>query len=852
MFLEIDHDPKENGLTTTLADAALICYDVTQLQSMIGVSDLIDLYHSHHQLPVLLLGLKSDLVSSRQVDFTLGKELAQQHSVPFYEMKTASTLDVQHILMKLIRQCIKSTTDTIRKKDIRQKDHQYFPIKPSGTTGFVYAPTTTQSTAQQSNPLHEISPSRKCPTDNFINYRRGSKDSCDSFGTGLTVDDIIDRLVSPEMNHGDDQMLPIFVIFFRKFMTPTELIQALVKRVKNDLCVSEQSILLQKRIILLLTTWITNYWSDFYHQHTRDQLNLLIEHLSTTTTGSSLKHTIDTLFTLSQQPSPDYDIDDCWGKKDSDTTRINHDKKKDSGFISSYYGTSTHTFCSLDPAANDSNTMSRGHNTEGGTTPSLTTTSSSPSQRSSIIPASNSINHGIHTFSSKSHATTLPVNPITLYRSASMTSPSYIYTKSAKPIFINQRSNSIRQPSLIPTYSTNSNTRSVINPAAKTSSLLTPTVTMNRPEFAGGTMLIDLWKSPQPNKPSYTNHAKHHHGSINNLCTKPNRRCFRYMDSTTNIFSTFLKPVSPDKWTTKTNMYFTSRDSTFINFNTNMLLSTSDQEMAEQLTWIEAELFGNIESREFVRMIWANTKQQRTRHNSMTSSSPGEQDDDQSIYHDTSRYMKKSGLLASISHFNFISAWVISMVVMQPKLGKRVALLEKWMTIAVALRDLNNYNTLMAILAGINNAALIRLKQTQERIKKKNIYKRFRSLEKLMSSDRSYTSYRTALKAPTTEPSLPYLGIHSQDLIALAEANKDIKKDGTIHWEKFRLMGECITSIIQFQQTKHQLAPNPMILSWIANYHILTEDEQYQQSTRAEPRLKTTYKNSLRGLWLRT
>jgi hypothetical protein len=42
----------------------------------------------------------------------------------------------------------------------------------------------------------------------------------------------------------------------------------------------------------------------------------------------------------------------------------------------------------------------------------------------------------------------------------------------------------------------------------------------------------------------------------------------------------------------------------------------------------------------------------------------------------------------------------------------------------------------MAILAGINNAALLRLKQTQERIKKKKIFKRFQSLEKLMSSDK--------------------------------------------------------------------------------------------------------------------
>jgi hypothetical protein len=46
----------------------------------------------------------------------------------------------------------------------------------------------------------------------------------------------------------------------------------------------------------------------------------------------------------------------------------------------------------------------------------------------------------------------------------------------------------------------------------------------------------------------------------------------------------------------------------------------------------------------------------------------------------------KSGLTASISHFNFVSAWVISMIVTQPNLTKRVALLEKFMAIAVVCR----------------------------------------------------------------------------------------------------------------------------------------------------------------------
>jgi hypothetical protein len=69
-------------------------------------------------------------------------------------------------------------------------------------------------------------------------------------------------------------------------------------------------------------------------------------------------------------------------------------------------------------------------------------------------------------------------------------------------------------------------------------------------------------------------------------------------------------------------------------------------------------------------------------------------------------------------------------------------------------------------------------------------------------------------------------GIHSQDLIALAEGNKDVRLDGTIHWDKFRLMGECIMAIIKLQQLKHDysITPDPMILVWIAQSQLLTDE----------------------------
>ncbi|GAA5812773.1 hypothetical protein MFLAVUS_006231 [Mucor flavus] len=237
----------------------------------------------------------------------------------------------------------------------------------------------------------------------------------------------------------------------------------------------------------------------------------------------------------------------------------------------------------------------------------------------------------------------------------------------------------------------------------------------------------------------------------------------------------------------------------------------SPAQFAEQFTCIEAELFRKIQPRDFLRHLWIQKKKQH--HN-------------------------KNPVLASIEHFNFISAWISSLVVNQPLLERRVILFEICLQIAVELKRLNNFNTLMAVLAGVNNAAVLRLKRTREltRVKNKALYEDFLALELLMSSERSFSNYRSTLKQ-TELPGIPYLGIHQQDLVSLGEANKDHKMDGKVHWDKFRLMGESILEMMRFQYpTYHLLESNPFLLYFIGHQTVSTEDELYEKSKEIEPR----------------
>lgn len=76
------------------------------------------------------------------------------------------------------------------------------------------------------------------------------------------------------------------------------------------------------------------------------------------------------------------------------------------------------------------------------------------------------------------------------------------------------------------------------------------------------------------------------------------------------------------------------------------------------------------------------------------------------------------------------------------------------------LRNNNNYNTLMAVLAGVNSAAVLRLRQTRKLLQNRQSYRNYQALERLMSSERSFANYRQALRRSEL-PCIPYLSVHA-------------------------------------------------------------------------------------------
>lgn len=113
-----------------------------------------------------------------------------------------------------------------------------------------------------------------------------------------------------------------------------------------------------------------------------------------------------------------------------------------------------------------------------------------------------------------------------------------------------------------------------------------------------------------------------------------------------------------------------------------------------------------------------------------------------------------SWFLADMLRFN--KSRVTSTILLFRKAKARSKALFKFTRIAFLLRALNNYNTLTAILAGINSAPILRLRETRRFVEDKLQYHEYLKLEALMTSEKSFARYRCALRN-SQSPCVPYL-----------------------------------------------------------------------------------------------
>ncbi|KKK24373.1 hypothetical protein ARAM_000857 [Aspergillus rambellii] len=208
------------------------------------------------------------------------------------------------------------------------------------------------------------------------------------------------------------------------------------------------------------------------------------------------------------------------------------------------------------------------------------------------------------------------------------------------------------------------------------------------------------------------------------------------------------------------------------------LMEIPDDEFAQEMTRIDWIMFNSFRPRDLVRHV---------------SLSGPDKDKIQSLKH-VNRMIKQ---------FNHVAFFVASLILLRDKPKHRARALEKFMSIAQKLRRLNNYNSLGAVIAGINGTPVHRLNQTRELVPVQ-AQKAFMRLVILMGTQKSHFAYRLAWDNSFGER-IPFLPLHRRDLVSAEEGNKTLIGDTRtrINWKKFEVMGEVVLGIQHSQKTPY-------------------------------------------------
>ena len=103
-----------------------------------------------------------------------------------------------------------------------------------------------------------------------------SSESNSSGESGLSFDELVDRLVSLPLSKQDNKFSLIFLCLYRKFAAPATLLNALITRFeKNETSNTDQLARMadQLRLLNVIAQWASDYPGDFAHPKTRKRIN---------------------------------------------------------------------------------------------------------------------------------------------------------------------------------------------------------------------------------------------------------------------------------------------------------------------------------------------------------------------------------------------------------------------------------------------------------------------------------------------------------------------------------------------------------------------------------------------------
>lgn len=178
------------------------------------------------------------------------------------------------------------------------------------------------------------------------------------------------------------------------------------------------------------------------------------------------------------------------------------------------------------------------------------------------------------------------------------------------------------------------------------------------------------------------------------------------------------------------------------------------------------------------------------------------------VFHGERGRRETANLELLLQRCSEVQHWVGTELLLCESLGRRAHLLKKLIKIAAICKQNQDMLSFYAIVIGLNNAAISRLRLTWEKLpgKFKNLFRKF---ENLTDPCRNHKTYREVL-AKMKPPLIPFIPLILKDLTFLHEGSKTLL-DGLVNVEKLHCIAEKVRTIRKYRSRPLclELEPSP-------------------------------------------
>ncbi|XP_065216721.1 ras-GEF domain-containing family member 1B-like [Planococcus citri] len=205
------------------------------------------------------------------------------------------------------------------------------------------------------------------------------------------------------------------------------------------------------------------------------------------------------------------------------------------------------------------------------------------------------------------------------------------------------------------------------------------------------------------------------------------------------------------------------------------------------------------------------------------------------------RAKKTCNLESYVQWFNRLSYVVGSEICKHVKKKSRIKTVEYWVEVARESFNIGNFNSLMAIIAGLNLSPVARLKKTWAKVQSA----KFSILEHQMNPTSNFSSYRSTLKAAMWRSTgnnvqhqclvIPFFSLLIKDIYFLNEGCSDRLPNGHVNFEKFWQLSQQVSEFVKWKQTACPFEKNLHIITFLQASPVLSEKALLLASFECEP-----------------